>query len=61
MIQFYPHFFTEDAVDHASCDAVAVGERREAEHLAQRGAIGLSPVGATGFRGTPILGNPHVW
>lgn len=30
----------KDALDHASCDAVAVGKRREVEHLAQGGANG---------------------
>lgn len=30
----------KDALHHASCDAVAVGERREVEHLAQGGATG---------------------
>ena len=45
----YPHFtqgivvdslVAKDALDHASCDAVAVGKRREVEHLAQGGATG---------------------
>ena len=30
----------KDALDRASCDAVAVGKRREVEHLAQGGATG---------------------